>query len=217
MDRIKALINDKDKPVRWVFYGDSITHGVEHTFGMRDYTELFEERVRGELRRNYDMVINAAISGNKTSDLLASFDLRIVQNNPDVVFLMIGMNDCSERSGVSLQYFEENLNTLAEKISALDAELVMQTTCPILPGTAPDRYDNLGLYMDIIRKVAGERDLPLIDHHKFWEKNGDKLYYWMSNEYHPNGFGHLAFAYHIFKEMDIYNPAHPGCNLFFPL
>ena len=50
MDEIRALLG-RDEPVRWVFTGDSITHGAAHTIGWRDYTELFDERARWELRR----------------------------------------------------------------------------------------------------------------------------------------------------------------------
>ena len=45
MDEIRALLG-RAEPVRWVFTGDSITHGAAHTIGWRDYTELFDERAR---------------------------------------------------------------------------------------------------------------------------------------------------------------------------
>ncbi|HEU5326569.1 MAG TPA: hypothetical protein VFU78_00670, partial [Thermomicrobiales bacterium] len=50
MGPVRALLQGVE-PVRWVFAGDSITHGAAHTIGWRDYTELFGERVRWELRR----------------------------------------------------------------------------------------------------------------------------------------------------------------------
>ena len=43
MDRIKAILNGS-APARWLFYGDSLTHGAKHTDGRRDFTELFRER-----------------------------------------------------------------------------------------------------------------------------------------------------------------------------
>ena len=76
MDRVRAFINSP-KPVKWLFYGDSITHGAYHTFGWRDYTQLFAERVRGEMGRNMDVVINTAISGNTTRQLLEGFSWRV--------------------------------------------------------------------------------------------------------------------------------------------
>ena len=44
METIRRLLS-RDAPVKWLFTGDSITHGALHTIGWRDYTELFSERV----------------------------------------------------------------------------------------------------------------------------------------------------------------------------
>ena len=65
--RIKAILETKT-PVKWVFVGDSITHGAKHTFGARSYPEIFGERIRWELRRVRDVIINTAISGNTATD-----------------------------------------------------------------------------------------------------------------------------------------------------
>jgi lysophospholipase L1-like esterase len=216
IESVSKLIKNKEKPLKWVFYGDSITHGVFHTFGKRDYTELFEERIRCELARTQDIVINSAISGNTTRPLLKSFEWRVGQFKPDVVFLMIGMNDCSDNNDISLTEFEDNLCKLAKKINELGSVMVLQTTCPILPGTSPERLPNFDNFMDVIRKVANDKKIALIDHNRFWHENIDKLYYWMSNAFHPNGEGHIAFAHYLFKEIGIFNDDTNTCRLFVP-
>ena len=63
LEGIKTLLAGKD-PVMWVITGDSITHGALHTLGWRSYPEHFAERVRWELRRVRDIVINTGISGD---------------------------------------------------------------------------------------------------------------------------------------------------------
>ena len=214
MERVKVLLKS-GRPAKWIFYGDSITHGAVHTFGWRDYTELFTERVRYELGRMMDVVIKTAISGDNSRGLLETFDWRIGQFAPDAVFIMIGMNDCSEQQ-IPPDEFAGNLHALVEKIAALGGHPVLQTTCPILPGTAPDREPYFPRYMEIVRTVAKERRLPLVDHARYWEENSDKLYYWMSNGFHPNEFGHRAFASLLFREMGISEPAGSTCKLFFP-
>jgi len=45
LDKIKCRMSS-DIPVKWLFAGDSITHGALHTWGWRDYTEHFSERIR---------------------------------------------------------------------------------------------------------------------------------------------------------------------------
>lgn len=215
MERIKHLLKS-DKPLKWLFYGDSITHGVLHTFGQRDYTELFAERVRLELNRTLDIVINTAITGDSTRDLLETFDWRVAQLNPDVVFLMIGMNDCSSERKVSIEEFKDNLLKLTAQISDLDAIPVLQTTCPILSGLSPERTPYFDSYMDMIRTVAADLSLPLIDHTRHWRKNSDHHFFWMSNAIHPNGYGHRAFAQYIYRCLDIYDGNSRSCKLDVP-
>ena len=204
MQRVKNLLKN-EKPLTWVFYGDSITHGGTHTFGWRDYTELFAERVRGEMGRTMDMIIDTAISGDNTRGLLESFDWRAGRFDPDVVLIMIGMNDCSETNPISLEEFTENLGKLADKIISIDAIPLMQTTCPIIPHHAPEREPSFPAYMEAIRKVASEKNLPLIDHTKYWQAAEGRSFYWMSNPFHPNEMGHRAFAKLIFQSLDIWD------------
>ena len=216
MERVKKLLKD-EKPITWVFYGDSITHGSSHTFGWRDYTELFAERVRGEMGRTMDMIIDSAISGDNTRGLLESFDWRVGRFNPDVVLIMIGMNDCSENNPIGLDEFTENLRKLADKIIDSGAIPVMQTTCPVIQGKAPDREPYLPAYMDAVRKISDEKRLPLIDHTQYWKENEDSMFFWMSNAFHPNEMGHRVFAKLIFQSFGIWDIENSwACKLFIP-
>ncbi len=215
MKRVRELL-ESSKPVTWLFYGDSITHGAAHTMGWRDYTQLFAERVRFESGRMTDVVINTAISGDTTDNLLAGFDWRVKRFSPEVVFLMIGMNDCSSNRDVPLEKFQSNLEELVKKFEQLGALCVMQTTCLILPGTAPERSPDFDSYMQAIRDTAARFKLPLIDHTKYWQENIDKLYLLMSNEFHPNEYGHRMFAKFIYEEMGIFDLKSSCCRLFIP-
>ena len=70
-----------DFPATWVFTGDSITHGASHTNGFRSYPEHFAERVRYELERFQDIIINTGISGDTADKILESFDWRMDYNH----------------------------------------------------------------------------------------------------------------------------------------
>jgi len=214
MERVRQLVNSAN-PVKWLFIGDSITHGAFHTFGWRDYVELFAERVRWERGRGADVVINTAVSGNTTRDLLDKFDWRVKQFHPDAVFIMIGMNDCSECQ-VGLDEFEGNISRLLEAVLDGGAVPVLQTTCPIRIGGAPDREPNLGAYMDVIRRLAVMRRLPLIDHERFWRERMTHSTYWMSDAIHPNEYGHRGFAECLLRELGIFDPASQTCRLHIP-
>jgi acyl-CoA thioesterase I len=215
VERVRKLLA-AEGPSKWIFLGDSITHGALHTFGWRDYVELFAERLRFELGRPMDLVINTGISGDNTRGLLATFDWRVGQFGPAAVLVMIGMNDCSANSGIGPDEFAANLHCLTDRIEACQAVPVMQTTCPIVPGLAPDREPQFDRFMDAIRQVAADRRLPLIDHHRFWLECRDRHLYWMSDAFHPNEFGHRAFAVRIFQDLGIFDPNSHSCRFHLP-
>lgn len=215
MDEIRKWLR-AETPRKWVFYGDSITHGAKHTHGYRDYVELFAERVRFELARSLDIVITSAASGDTTRGLIAGFDWRVGQFRPDAVFVMIGMNDCSEGNDITRAEFRENLGRLTRMVRALGARPVLQTTCPILPGQAPDRRPHFDDFMDLVRAVAAEEDVPLVDHLVYWRDRPDSHFAWMNDAFHPNHHGHRAFARHLFEALGILDEASACCRLFLP-
>jgi lysophospholipase L1-like esterase len=220
MKRIHSLLKSA-QPVKWVFYGDSITEGSRHTFGWRDYTELFEERVRAELNRRRDVMINTAISGNNSRDLLEDFEWRVAQFAPQVVFVMIGMNDASPERPVAPDEFRANVTELCGRIAKLSAVPVLQTTCLPLPQDSyPPRAANLLALMEVLREIAAAEKLPLIDHTRHWQsaiqENPHRAHFWMNNLCHPNQFGHRAFAEVIFKALGIFDEQSFVCRQFIP-
>lgn len=213
---IKALLKGKD-PVNWVFTGDSITHGALHTFGRRSYVEHFAERVRWELRRMNDFVINTGISGDTMKGITGREDRRIFQFQPKVVSLKMGMNDC--RAGADgLGYFRDSIEALVGKVRENGAVLLLNTPNLIYFPNDKQRA-GLPMYVGAIREVAEKHKLPLVDHYAYWEKEaaGSKLQMWLNDgSIHPNGFGHLALARKIFIDLGIFDAASMVCKLFVP-
>src|SRR5512133_1528760 len=79
LTRIRETLADKARPRTWVLTGDSITHGAKHTAGSRSYVEHFAERLRWEMGRGQDVVINTGLSGDRADGLLRNFDWRIAR------------------------------------------------------------------------------------------------------------------------------------------
>ena len=69
---IKKIIEGRES-VNWVCTGNSITQGAKHTHGMRSFPEIFAERIRWEMHRTSDFIINTAFSGNTTEDIIKNF------------------------------------------------------------------------------------------------------------------------------------------------
>ncbi len=197
-----------EDPQTWLFCGASVTHGALYTHGYRDYSQIFNERLRYELGRHLDVVINTAVSGNTTQCVLDGFERRIAHFRPQTVSLMIGLNDCNQERGVPLGKYRENLNELADRIAACGAELLLQTCNTILPGSSPACEPHFSAYMETIREVARERELPLVDQTALWEAEAENQTMWMNDGLHPNHFGHRFMAFNMFKALGIFDPEH---------
>lgn len=222
MSNLAAYFQDPT-PRTWLFYGDSITHGVLHTFGARCFSEHFAERVRFELNRPDDVIINTACSGLNTTQLLAHFPLRVARFRPDVVVLMAGMNDCNtnhaERQFVSLDEFRENLIAMVTAVRAWGGEVLLQTVTPVIPSLVPERGNSLPQYNDAIHAVAQALAVPLLDHAAVWAKYIENIHWLMADAIHPNAQGHIVLAHTLFQHLGIYQPdlSSPTSRLFLPV
>lgn len=207
MNEIKELLA-REEPVRWVFAGDSITHGAAHTIGWRDYTELFSERLRWELRRVRDMVIKTGISGWKISDLAADLEWNVLQFRPHVVSMMFGMNDCT--LGVDgLAGFERTYVETIERIRGeTGAAIVLHTPNAICSSTGEPRLSHLAAYRDAILALSAKTCVPCIDHYAEWAANEPtgSMHHWLADGFHPNEYGHRAFARSLLQALDIWDP-----------
>ncbi|MBQ9337320.1 MAG: SGNH/GDSL hydrolase family protein [Lentisphaeria bacterium] len=211
MERIKAILSGSE-PARWLFYGDSLTHGAKHTCGMRDYTEYFRERVLWELHRRNDLVLNSAYSGFTAADLLRDFDWRAAAFRPTAAFVMIGGNDVKK---VTPEVFAEQLDELLDRFDAIGCRTVLQTPIPVLRDLDPSRA-RLPELAEAMRQTAARRSVPLIDHFAAWSKDPAEFYL-HADELHPNGLGHIRIAHDIFKALDIFETRTSWvCRLFAP-
>jgi acyl-CoA thioesterase I len=217
LEKIKAILAGKEA-VTWVFTGDSITHGALHTLGWRSYPEHFAERVRWELQRRRDVVINTGISGDTIPGVSADLDWRVLQFKPAVVSLMFGMNDCATGPD-GRDPFRTGLGTLVERVRAGGAIPVLNTPNTVYVAKSAGRED-LPAYADIVREYAVANDVVLVDHWKHWEAakpDQESLLPWIQDQsIHPGVYGHREFAKEIFRVLGIYDDASPTCKLEVP-
>lgn len=214
---LKKRLSDK-QPMIWVFTGDSIMHGALHTFGWRSYVEHFAERVRWEMRRMNDVVINTGISGDTLKGIVARSDWRIFQFRPDVISLKIGMNDCRDAEK-GKDVFRQSFETLLDKVRKQKGLLLLNTPNLIDFLKAKERQA-LPEYVELLRELAAKYNLPLVDHYAHWMKEagtGSRLQMWLNDgSIHPNHFGHLGLVRKIFQDLGIFDPNSVTCKLFVP-
>lgn len=219
VEPFRALLAGKE-PLTWIFTGDSITHGALHTWGWRSYVEHFAERLRYEMKRAQDIVINTGISGDSTVGLLRRFDWRVTRFKPQVVSLMMGMNDCT-KGAEGRELYRSNLKEILTRTRDAGSQLLLNTPNTITPLNAGARRQDLPAYVAILREFAGENKIALVDHYRHWEQTRkgplkDALYWINDGSIHPNQFGHIAMAHLLFRELGIFDPESPTCRMFAP-
>lgn len=213
---ISQILKDKE-PHIWVFTGNSITQGAKHTHGMRAYPEIFSERVRFEMGRSRDYVINTAVSGHTTRDLLDDFERRIGRFEPSVVILMVGTNDAAISNHISIEEFAKNLSQLIKKIRDIGAIPVIMSPNIIIETEAPER-DRLSQYVVKIKETAQTNEIIFVDNWMLWNTDMQKKYegrvfeQLLNDPLHPNGLGHKEIAFALFKSLAIFDPNQPSCG-----
>jgi acyl-CoA thioesterase I len=212
--RITALLA-RESPLTWVFGGDSVTQGAAHTFGHRDYTELVRERIGWELGRSTDVFVNAGVSGWTVADLVPQLDFRVRRFDPDVVFLMFGLNDAAKHPG-NVRRFTDGYATILDALGD-DVTVVLQSPNTALPGdvATPEAVAELA---DAVRTIAADRGLLLVDHHREWTALTDRgpLEQWIGWGCHPNEYGHRVLARRLLTELGVWDPLSPSGRLLIP-
>jgi lysophospholipase L1-like esterase len=217
MERIRALLH-RDAPVRWVFAGDSITHGAAHTVGGRDYTELFSERVRWELGRARDIVIKTGVSGWTVTNLADELDWAVLQFRPTCVSLMFGMNDCVQGEEGLTAFIDTYTRTVEHIRRDTGAEILLHTPNWTLPTGGDARVAHLPAYREAVLKVAADTGTPCVDHFPIWtgaEESG-AMHHWLGHGCHPNAYGHRVLAHTLLRALDIWDEASWVCQLTTP-
>lgn len=215
MAALREKIARLDHPLTWVITGDSITQGAKWLGRERAYPELIQERVRWELGRRRDFFINSGISGEKAAGLRTDFSWRVLRFQPDVVSIMIGMND-AVAGPAGREKFEADLREMVRLVRAAGAIPILHRTNPIDGERieARSRAD-LPAYNEIIARVAHSTATILIDHWAHWQSakpTPAALRDWLADPIHPNGAGHRQLAIQFFRELDLYDPAAASCQ-----
>ncbi len=212
-ERLREVLDGP--PVTWVFLGDSITQGVGHTRGRRGFVEHFAERVRGELGRLGDAVVNSGVSGSTTDSLLSEFHWRASRFAPDVVVVMFGTNDMLEGPD-GVRGYRYRLDQIVQRSRDVGATVVLQTPPPVLAaGTRTP--EQLEAYAAQVRTVAADLGVVLVDHTAHWSAAAGAGEVaptdWLDDDVHPGAAGHLALARELFRVLGIDDRTSAVCAL----
>jgi lysophospholipase L1-like esterase len=159
------------KKIKVVFFGDSITEAGANPGG---FIRIDDSLLNPKGDSTYNL-IGAGVSGNKVYDLYLRLDEDVISLSPDIVVIWIGVNDVwhkkSSGTGTDADKFERFYLALVKKFKSAGIKLVVCT-----PATIGEKYDNtneqdgdLNKYSNIIRKIAADQQLTLVDMRKEFE------------------------------------------------
>ncbi|HLG40957.1 MAG TPA: GDSL-type esterase/lipase family protein [Chitinophagaceae bacterium] len=156
----------KQKKAKVIFFGDSITEAGARAGGyIRRIDTLCMKEGSGD---RYEFV-GAGISGNKVYDLYLRLEEDVLNKNPDIVFIYVGVNDVwhkrSSGTGTDPDKFEKFYQAIINKLKAKGSKVVLVTPAAIGEKTdfSNEQDGDLNKYCNIIRGIAGKNSLPVVD------------------------------------------------------
>jgi acyl-CoA thioesterase-1 len=212
----------KAEPITWLFAGDSITHGSVHLLEFRNYVQLFEERVRTELKRQSDVVINTGTAGWSLADIQQHRDDVIFRFQPTVLSLAIGMNDAASVALDQLEAWEESLAALLREARSRGVEHILIHTPPLVDTFSmrpmAQKRLNLPSFCEAIRRQSSLQNALLVDHQSFWSEKvaaNDRLaLFAQSDTIHPNTYGHRMMFECLCRRLGIWDSSSSLGRLF---
>lgn len=204
---------------RIVFWGDSITDAARNRDPVRDtsgytrytgcgYVRLIESALGCDFPEEYE-VLNRGVSGNRIVDLYARIKADLINLKPDVISILIGINDVwheyTHQNGVDAEKFELVYDWIIQEIQeALPDAKILLLEPFVLPGSAtmatqelPDRWEFFSsetrLRASVTKRIAQKYGLTFIPLQEEFEQADGRtnvMGYWLGDGVHPMGAGH---------------------------
>ncbi|MBE6952815.1 MAG: GDSL family lipase [Ruminococcaceae bacterium] len=151
--------------IKLLFQGDSITDAGRDRNNPHDLGQGYPKYAAAILKENYPEVdfefIDLGISGDQTKDLVARLQSDFIDVQPDIVSIMIGVNDtwhhAADRSWIPNEVFEERYRTVLKAIKEKTNAKIMIIEPFLIP--VEDKLffrEDLAPKIEIIRKLARE-------------------------------------------------------------
>ena len=199
--------NMGSKKTKVIFLGDSITQqGAELDIG-------FISLLKNYLSQSDFELIGKGISGNKISDLLVRYKKDVLDLNPDIVFIYIGINDVWHKydfgTGSDIDIYEKGLRKIISDISSSGSKVVLCTPTVIGENTGDFELGNkfkdvqtmdkmnrdLDLFSEVVEKLSSEYSTELLDLRKVF------MDYISTNNPNNNSSGILTYdGVHLNKQ-----------------
>lgn len=199
-----------------VFQGDSITDGERNRSNDKYMGSGYATMTAGKIAVDYPgeyCFFNRGISGNRSVDLYARIKKDVLNLEPDILTVMIGINDVwhefKSQNGVGVQKYEMLLDLFFKEVLEANPEIKIFLLEPfVLLGTATEEHfegfvNQVALQSAACRRLADKYGFTFIPLQQKMEQLGKQT----SNDYvlhdgvHPTCAGHELISRELYRAI----------------
>lgn len=215
------LVEDKTKGLVFLFQGDSITDGnrgrnkdPNHIMG-HGYAFSVASRIGADFAEFNPVFYNRGISGNRVTDLEARWQTDTLDIKPDVLSVLIGINDASimikepEVKETTIDQFETSYRNILLQSKQQNPDGLFVLCLPFVYPAGRvkedwDKYHNTVERLTVrTKKLAKEFETVLVDFPAVFDKAIKRMpaEYWMWDGIHPTVPAHELMAREWIKQV----------------
>ena len=208
---------------RIVCLGDSITQGGEGPGGyvwlIRHYLKALYPGTAG----SGDIeVINSGISGHKSTDMLARFKRDVLDHNPDLLTISVGVNDVwhgfydnhplgDGPNGIPLDAYRKNVESMVESAEKQHIKVVILSTTVIHEELAGPENVKSEEYNAVLKSIARKHKALFVDYQKpfrdlitaYRRETGGRDLLLTVDGVHMNPLGNRVMAFTLLQGLGI--------------
>jgi len=215
----------KSKKKTILFQGDSVTDCarcdvsaqiLDSTGGLgAGYAFIASAKLQAEQPACGWTFLNRGIGGNKVADLLARWRCDALSLKPNVISILIGVNDCAHRVGEGYDIFEKVFRLLIEMTRSELPSTSLVLCEPFARETESFPKHHLAMLKDysrIVRNLATENECLFVPFQElfddlFREAPGE---HWLPDGVHPSAVAHFRMADFWLKHCRFLQTELPG-------
>lgn len=217
-----SQVGEKDKGLVFLFQGDSITDGnrgrntdPNHIMG-HGYAFSIASRIGCEFPEKNLTFINRGISGNKVTDLAKRWDKDVLELKPDVLSILIGINDTSSNidtnpnvTQVTPQKYDEVYRSILDQSVKQNPDIILVLNQPFIFKYAStvknweQRHDDLIERQKIVEKIALDYKAIYVRLQDVFDTACKRApaEYWIWDGIHPTVAGHELITREWMKQV----------------
>lgn len=189
-----------------LFFGDSVTESERDADNPNDLGKGYVKFAEGKFRLLYPETrfefLNRGVFANCVPDLAARIQRDVLDENPDVVVLQVGINDVMHRD-VNEEEFGKEYAELVKQLKDSGAKVLILQPFALPIGDKSRLRPRLNKFNKAIRAVAEEYGVPVIPMDEIF--NGATLdikpTQFSPDGIHPTHRGHRYLADFVVKEL----------------